>query len=120
MSVALRLNVNIALALTISILVVGLPSLSMAEVARATKLWGTADSSSGSTSAIDSAVFHETSGLSAGQVNAARRGILLSGPNLTVIGAQNIVQVTGDNNVVRNIDQSAVNRGNQTLVGQIN
>jgi hypothetical protein len=90
-----------------------------ADGARATEFWGTVDGGDGST-ALQSALMHQAYGTVAGQVNAADRDILLSGPNLTVVGAQTIVQVTGDSNVVSNVNQDAVNSGNQSLQGPIN
>lgn len=105
-------------AIVVSALVVW-PAGASAENGRATEMWGTGDSSSSANQYRRSAEFHATSGVSAGQVNAARRGVLYSGPNMTVVGSQTIVQVTGNNNVVRDIDQSAVNSGDQSLEAPI-
>jgi hypothetical protein len=56
----------------------GVPAL--ADSAKATQMWGTGSSSSSVDDWKSSAEFHATGGVVAGQVNAARRGILLS-PN---------------------------------------
>ena len=91
------------------------PTIGQAESGSATKMWGTGSGSSNNSDWRNSAEFHQLGGLSAGQVNAAREGVLYSGPNMTVVGSQTIVQTSGNNNVVRDIDQSAVNSGDQNL-----
>ncbi len=94
-------------------------SASFAESAKATSMWGVSDNSSAGTQS-SSSDFHVTSGMAAGQNNAARHRILFSGPNLTVVGSQSIIQVTGDNNVLRDISQTSLNTGNQYLNAPIN
>jgi hypothetical protein len=100
--------------------VAGFPSGVNAESTRSTAMWGTANSAEVTMDWRSSAEFHTTGGVSAGQVNAARKGVLYSGPNMTVIGSQTIVQVSGNNNIVQDIDQSAVNSGDQSLDAPIN
>jgi hypothetical protein len=86
-----------------------------AEIAEATTMWGTGNVASGGAVGQTSAGLHVSMGISAGQENAARKRLLYSGPNMTVVGSQTIVQVTGNNNVVKDIDQNAINSGNQSL-----
>lgn len=90
-----------------------------AEGGTATEMWGAVDSGTG-TNSMQSALMHQASGIVAGQVNAALKGVLYSGPNMTVVGSQTIVQVSGNNNVVTEITQDAVNSGNQSLDAPIN
>jgi hypothetical protein len=96
----------------------GVPAL--ADSAKATQMWGTGSSSSSVDDWKSSAEFHATGGIIAGQVNAARRGILLSGPNLTVVGSQSVISVTGNNNVIRDVRQSAENSGDISAEGSFN
>ncbi len=86
-------------------------------------MWGSANSAGGT--ALDSSTMHNQDGISAAQVNAAKQGMLLGGPGLSVtaIGSQNIVSTTvlGDNNTTNvNATQSSSNTGtvsnNGTLV----
>jgi hypothetical protein len=86
--------------------------------------WGTtATGVTGSSSATDSASMHSQNGSSAGQVNAAKQGILLNagpGVSITAIGSQNIVSTTifGDNNSVNvNASQNSSNSGNVSSNG---
>lgn len=87
-----------------------------AEEGQASEMWGTVESGDG----YSGELMHQASGVIAGQVNSARKGILYAGPTMTVIGSQSIVQVTGHNNVVSDITQDAVNSGNLELNSQIN
>jgi hypothetical protein len=86
------------------------------------KMWGTsAIGNSGS----DSSAMHSLDGTSAGQVNAAKQGILLyTGPGMTIttIGSQTIVSTTviGDNNSTNvTATQTSNNSGNVTNSGTI-
>jgi hypothetical protein len=84
------------------------------------RFWGT----TGST-AIDSATMHALDGNAAGQVNAAKQGLLLNagpGMSITAIGSQNIVSNTiiGDNNTANiNATQTSTNTGSVTNSGTI-
>jgi hypothetical protein len=76
----------------------------------ASRMWGTAGPIDES-SALSSAASHQLYGAAAGQVASAEAGLLLGNNiNVTSIGSQNIVAVTGNNNSVRS-DQDADNRG---------
>lgn len=87
------------------------------------RMWGSA-SVPGSTT--DSSTVHIQDGNSAGQVNAARRGLLLNGgPGMTItaIGSQNIVSttITGNNNATSvNTTQNSSNTGSVSNNGAIN
>ncbi|MGY6697960.1 MAG: hypothetical protein ACXIUW_18310 [Roseinatronobacter sp.] len=95
------------------------PGKSLANENDAASMWGTGASSTGTQEWKQSSEMHATNGVVAGQVNAARQRVLYSGPNMTVVGSQTIVQVTGNNNILRDIDQSAVNSGDQSLEAPI-
>lgn len=93
------------------------PGAADADGVQSTEMWGSVQSSAGNG---DSAMMHQSGGIIAGQVNAAEEGILYAGPAMTVVGSQSIVQVTGNNNVVSDINQNAVNNGNLELNSQVN
>jgi hypothetical protein len=79
-------------------------------VASASRMWGTS-SPVDEGSALSSAASHQIYGAAAGQVASAEAGLILGNNiNVTSIGSQNIVAVTGNNNSVRS-DQDADNRG---------
>jgi hypothetical protein len=86
------------------------------------RMWGSTSVAGGTT---DSSTVHSQDGAAAGQVNAARRGLLLNGgPGMTItaIGSQNIVStvITGNNNSTNvNATQSASNTGSVTNNGTI-
>lgn len=87
------------------------------------RMWGSASVPGATT---DSSTVHTQDGNAAGQVNAARRGLLLNGgPGMTItaIGSQNIVSttITGNNNTTNvNATQSASNTGSVSNNGSIN
>lgn len=87
------------------------------------RMWG---STSVPGSTTDSSTVHYQDGSSAGQVNAARRGLLLNGgPGMTItaIGSQNIVSttITGNNNTTSvNTTQTSSNTGTVSNNGVIN
>lgn len=95
------------------------PGQSLANESDATSMWGTGASSTSYQEWKQSSEMHATGGVVAGQVNAARQRVLYSGPNMTVVGSQTIIQVSGNNNILRDIDQSAVNSGDQRLEASI-
>lgn len=114
------LNVNKPIAATLSVLLfAALLTLctvqARAEMAAASSMWGTSSAATGAGAGQESANMHVSMGISAAQDNAARKRMLYSGPNLTVVGSQSIIQIDGNNNVVKDIDQTAVNSGNQSL-----
>ena len=86
------------------------------------RMWGGAGPGG---TAMDSATMHALDGNSAGQVNAAKQGLLLNGgPGMTItaIGSQNIVSntVIGDNNTTNiNANQTSSNNGNVSNQGTI-
>ena len=86
------------------------------------RMWGSAGPSG---TAMDSATMHALDGNSAGQVNAAKQGLLLNGgPGMTItaIGSQNIVSntVIGNNNTTNiNANQNSSNSGTVTNNGTI-
>ncbi len=86
------------------------------------RMWG---STSSTGNAIDSSTMHIQDGGAAGQVNAAKQGLLLNGGpgmSITAIGSQNIVSTTviGDNNTTNvNATQTATNTGTVTNNGAI-
>lgn len=85
------------------------------------RMWGSATNSG--TTPVDSSIMHAQDGNSAGQVNAARQGLLF-GPDvsITAIGSQNIVSTTviGDNNSTNvNANQNSSNTGAVTTNGTI-
>lgn len=86
---------------------------------QATAMWGTTGAGDSGSQTTDSANFHASSGTVAAQENAAREGILLSAPNMTVIGSQSIVQVTGHNNALRDISQDSSNEGDVSLTAPL-
>lgn len=90
-----------------------------ADGVQSTQMWGTVQTSF-SAATGGSEMMHQAAGVIAGQVNSAEQGILYAGPTMTVVGSQSIIQVTGHNNVVSDIDQDAVNSGNLELNSQIN
>jgi hypothetical protein len=75
---------------------------------------------------VDSAIAHAHDGTAAGQVNAAKQGLLLSagpGMSITAIGSQSIVSTTvigNDNNVNVNATQSSSNSGSVNNTGVFN
>ena len=103
----------VSLALFLATVILSYPAF--AENGRATTMWGTGSDGAASSSKSKSSEFHASGGIIAGQVNAARLGVLYSGPNMTVVGSQTVLQVTGNNNVVKDIDQNAINSGDQSL-----
>ena len=93
---------------------------------KSTSMWGVGGS--GGNSAFPdtsrSTEMHAGEGIVAGQVNAARDGILYQGSSVTMnnIGSQNIIQVSidGHNNAVDiNADQDSSNSGDVTNGGTI-
>jgi hypothetical protein len=86
------------------------------------RMWGSVSVAGATT---DPSTVHSQDGNAAGQVNAARRGLLLNGgPGMTItaIGSQNIVStvITGNNNSTNvNATQSASNTGSVTNSGTI-
>jgi hypothetical protein len=87
------------------------------------RMWGSTNVAGGTT---DSSTIHTQDGNSAGQVNAARRGLLLNGgPGMTItsIGSQNIVAttITGNNNSTTvTTTQTSSNTGSVSNNGNIN
>ena len=89
----------------------------------ATTMWGTAPASNAS----ESAAMHVTEGVVAGQVNAAKAGMLMSTGsettlNISSIGSQNLTNTTvngNGNNVNVSSDQTTSNTGNVTNEGTI-
>lgn len=90
-----------------------------------TNMWGTAPAGVAVNGALESALAHEHNGVVAGQVNAARKGLLLSGgPGMTItaIGSQSIVSNTvvgNGNNTNISASQSASNSGSVSNQGTI-
>jgi hypothetical protein len=90
-------------------------------------MWGTSSSGVSVNGAATSAVMHTANGLLAGQVNAAKEGMLLatgSSGSLTIqsIGSQSIVSSSiNGNNIDSSINatQSSSNTGNVENQGQI-
>ncbi len=87
------------------------------------RMWGGNTGSSGA--AWDSSAMHVQDGNAAGQVNAAKAGLLYGGQNLsiTAIGSQNIVSTTviGDGNSTNvNTTQTSSNSATVTNNGTIN
>ena len=86
------------------------------------RMWGSAGPNGNAT---DSATMHALDGNSAGQVNAAKQGLLLNGGpgmSITSIGSQNIVSSTivGDNNSINvNANQNSTNSGSVSNQGTI-
>jgi len=86
------------------------------------RMWGGAGPSG---NAMDSATMHALDGNAAGQVNAAKQGLLLNagpGMSITSIGSQNIISntIVGDNNSVNvNANQSSNNSGDVSNNGRI-
>lgn len=87
------------------------------------RMWGSTSSSGSATT--DSSTIHSQDGVAAGQVNAARRGLLLDGgPGMTItsIGSQTIVStnIVGNNNSATvNATQTSSNAGNVSNNGTI-
>lgn len=89
----------------------------------ATTMWGTAPASNAS----ESAAMHVTEGVVAGQVNAAKAGMLVStgsetALNISSIGSQNLTNTTvnGNNNDIDvSSDQTTSNTGDVTNEGTI-
>lgn len=85
-----------------------------------TFLWGTAVDGSSS----DSGEMHLNNGIVAGQVNAARDGILYQGSTISIlsIGSQSVIStsIIGDNNSVDvEADQNASNSGDVSNSGSV-
>lgn len=117
----------------IGAIVVGLLVLSTAAQAQSLSGSGSGSGSSGrmwggiggTATALDSSTMHTQDGSAASQVNAARQGLLIGGPgiSITTIGSQTIVSTTviGDNNSTNvNARQTSNNSGNVTNNGTIN
>jgi hypothetical protein len=87
------------------------------------RMWGA--SGTGGTGILDSSTMHTQDGNAAGQVNAARLGLLLNGgPGITItsVGSQSIVNtsVVGNNNITNvTASQTTTNTGNVTNSGQV-
>ncbi len=106
----------------------GMPTLAQAQgesVSSATQMWGTATAQCGCSAAVESAMLHYEGGLIAGQVNAAKKGLLINnGSNTTIqaIGSQSIVSTTilGSNNQVNTLaNQTTTNGGDVQTNGSI-
>lgn len=86
------------------------------------RMWGSNNSTG---TASDSSTMHSADGVSAGQVNAAKQGLLYAGgPGLTItaIGSQSIISTTvvGDGNSTNvNATQTTTNTGTVTNNGTI-
>ena len=112
-------------ALVAFILVIG-GSAPLGADERATKMWGTGSSASSSKdSQLASSKMHVNYGVVAGQVNAARDGLLYQGTSITLtsIGSQNVISTTifGDNNRLDvDAEQDSSNSGDVTNNGTIN
>lgn len=79
-------------------------------------MWGVNGAMSSSASLLASAAMHASNGISAGQVNAARNGILFAGSSVSIssIGSQSIIATTiygNRNDVDVNADQTSNNSG---------
>ena len=93
----------------------------------ASQMWGTDASGVSVNGAYESAVTHEQNGIIAGQVNAARAGLLMdtgSGAALTIqsIGSQTVISSTvngSNNNVDIDGQQSSSNSGQVSNDGTI-
>lgn len=115
--------------LILSVLLMGGSCAAVAqETYSAGQMWGTQPSGVAVTGALESALSHVQNGLVAGQVEAARRGLLLGtgfAGSLTIqsIGSQSIVtsSISG-NNISSNInaDQDSTNSGDVDNNGVIN
>lgn len=106
----------------------GMPTFAQAQgesVSSATQMWGTATSQCGCSAAVESAMLHYEGGLIAGQVNAAKKGLLINnGSNTTIqaIGSQSIVStsILGSNNQVNTLaNQTTTNGGDVQTNGSI-
>jgi hypothetical protein len=87
------------------------------------RMWGAAGTSG--SSLTDSSTMHTQDGNSAGQVNAAKLGLLLNGgPGITItsVGSQNIVNtsVVGNNNITSvSANQTSSNAGTVSNNGTV-
>lgn len=111
----------------------GMPTFAQAQgesVSSATQMWGTATAQCGCSAAVESAMLHYEGGLIAGQVNAAKKGLLINnGSNTTIqaigsqsIGSQSIVSTTilGSHNQVNTLaNQTTTNGGDVQTNGSI-
>lgn len=107
-------------------IVSGLSAFPAAAESRTT-MWGVQTGTGGASrvSPRDSAEMHMAYGIVAGQVNAARDGLLYQGTSIsiTAVGSQNIVSTTiqGDGNTVQvDAKQDSANSGDVTNNGTIN
>jgi hypothetical protein len=103
-----------------------LPALAQSSTTyAASNMWGTVSSGVAVPGAVDSAAAHNLNGVTAGQVNAAKLGLLVnSGGNTTIesIGSQTIVSSTvyGSNNTTSiGATQSSSNSGSVSTNGTI-
>lgn len=90
----------------------------------APNMWGVTPSGVSVPGALDSAIMHLQNGAIAAQVNAARSGILMGGPGITIqsIGSQSIVQTTvngSSNSVGSTATQTSSNTGAVSNNGQV-
>ena len=104
-------------------------SASAQESYSAGQMWGTQPAGIAVPGAVESSAAHFNQGVIAGQVEAARRGLLVGtglGESFTIqtIGSQNIINttITGSNINNSNLtnDQTAVNSGPVTNNGNLN
>lgn len=120
-----RVNSAVLGTLTAIIMVIGV-SAPLGADERSTRMWGAGPSGAGGKeSQLASSTMHVNYGVVAGQVNAARDGLLYQGTSITItsIGSQNVISTTiyGDNNRVDvDADQDSSNSGDVSNNGTIN